>query len=162
MRRPLCAFCLSALGVLVLCSFLPQTGLLLPSAAIFVGFCLLVWWKGGAARGYAVCLLLGALVGVGIRETTDARLAKIQGSYAGQEAVLTAEVESVGRAYGAGRVSAVLRVETVDGEAVRFRAECVSLPRCEAGGRIRGRFALGLPDATQRLSDYADGIALSA
>lgn len=162
MRRPLCAFCLSALGVLALCSFLPQTGLLLPSAAIFVGFCLLVWWKGGAARGYAVCLLLGALVGVGIRETTDARLAKIQGSYAGQEAVLTAEVESVGRAYGAGRVSAVLRVETVDGEAVRFRVECVSLPRCEAGGRIRGRFALDLPDVTQRLSDYADGIALSA
>ena len=32
MRRPLCAFCLSALGVLVLCSFLPQMGLLLPSA----------------------------------------------------------------------------------------------------------------------------------
>mgnify|MGYP007066595824 CR=1 FL=1 len=61
MRRPLCAFCLSALGVLALCSFLPQMGLLLPSAAIFVGFCLLVWWKGGAARGYAVCLLLGAL-----------------------------------------------------------------------------------------------------
>ena len=136
MRRPLCAFCLSALGVLALCSFLPQTGLLLPSAAIFVGFCLLVWWKGGAARGYAVCLLLGALVGVGIRETTDARLAKIQGSYAGQEAVLTAEVESIGRAYGAGRVSAVLRVDTVDGEAVRFRVECVSLPRCKAGGRI--------------------------
>ena len=162
MRRPLCAFCLSALGVLALCSFLPQTGLLLPSAAIFVVFCLLVWWKGGAARGYAVCLLLGALVGVGIRETTDARLAKIQGSYAGQEAVLTAEVESIGRAYGAGRVSAVLRVETVDGEAVRFRVECVSLPRCEAGGRIRGRFALDLPDATQRLGDYADGIALSA
>ena len=135
---------------------------MLPSAAIFVGFCLLVWWKGGAARGYAVCLLLGALVGVGIRETTDARLAKIQGSYAGQEAVLTAEVESIGRAYGAGWVSAVLRVETVDGEAVRFRVECVSLPRCEAGGRIRGRFALDLPDATQRLSDYADGIALSA
>lgn len=162
MRRPLCAFCLSALGVLALCSFLPQTGLLLPSAAIFVVFCLLVWWKGGAARGYAVCLLLGALVGVGIRETTDARLAKIQGSYAGQEAVLTAEVESIGRAYGVGRVSAVLRVETVDGEAARFRVECVSLPRCEAGGRIRGSFALDLPDATQRLSDYADGIALSA
>ena len=162
MRRPLCAFCLSALGVLALCSFLPQTGLLLPSAAIFVVFCPLVWWKGGAARGYAVCLLLGVLVGVGIRETTDARLAKIQGSYAGQEAVLTAEVESIGRAYGAGRVSAVLRVERVDGEAVRFRVECVSLPRCEAGGRIRGRFALDLPDATQRLGDYADGIALSA
>ena len=137
-------------------------GLLLPSAAIFVVFCLLVWWKGGAARGYAVCLLLGAVLGVGIMETTGARLAKIQDACAGKEVALTAEVESTGRAYTAGRVSAVLMVEKVDGEAVRFRVECASLPKCEAGGRIRGRFALDVPDATQRLDDYADGIALSA
>ena len=162
MRRPLCAFCLSALGVLALCSFLPQMGLLLPSAAIFVVFCLLVWWKGGAARGYAVCLLLGAVLGVGIMEMTGARLAKIQDAYAGKEVTLTAGVESTGRAYTAGRVSAVLMVETVDGETVRFRVECASLPKCEAGGCIRGRFALDVPDATQRLDDYADGIVLSA
>ena len=162
MRRPLCAFCLSALGVLVLCSFLPQMGLLLPSAAIFVVFCLLVWWKGGAARGYAVCLLLGAVLGVGIMEMTGARLAKIQDAYAGRDVTLTAEVESTGRAYTAGRVSAVLMVEKVDGEAVHFRVECASLPKCEAGGRIRGRFSLDVPDATQRLDDYADGIVLSA
>ena len=162
MRRPLCAFCLSALGVLALCSFLPQMGLLLPSAAIFVVFCLLVWWKGGAARGYAVCLLLGAVLGVGIMETTGARLAKIQDVYAGKEVTLTAEVESTGRAYTAGRVSAVLMVEKVDGEAVHFRVECASLPKCEAGGRIRGRFSLDVPDATQRFDNYADGIALSA
>ena len=162
MRRPLCAFCLSALGVLALCSFLPQMGLLLPSAAIFVVFCLLVWWKGGAARGYAVCLLLGAVMGVGIMEMTGARLAKIQDAYAGRDVTLTAEVESTGRAYTAGRVSAVLMVEKVDGEAVRFRVECASLPKCEAGGRIRGRFSLDVPDATQRLDDYADGIVLSA
>ena len=159
MRRPLCAFCLSALGVLVLCSFLPQMGLLLPSAAIFVVFCLLVWWKGGAARGYAVCLLLGAVLGVGIMEMTGARLAKIQDAYAGKEVALTAEVEGT---YTAGRVSAVLMVEKVDGETVRFRVECASLPKCEAGGRIRGRFSLDVPDATQRLDDYADGIVLSA
>ena len=162
MRRPLCAFCLSALGVLALCSFLPQMGLLLPSAAIFVVFCLLVWWRGGAARGYAVCLLLGAVLGVGIMKTTGARLAKIQDAYAGKEVALTAEVESTGRAYTAGRVSAVLMVEKVDGEAVHFRMECASLPKCEAGGRIRGRFSLDVPDATQRLDDYADGIVLSA
>ena len=162
MRRPLCAFCLSALGVLALCSFLPQMGLLLPSAAIFVVFCLLVWWKGGAARGYAVCLLLGAVLGVGIMEMTGARLVKIQDVYAGKEVTLTAEVESTGRAYTAGRVSAVLMVEKVDGEAVRFRVECASLPKCEAGGRIRGRFSLDVPDATQRFDNYADGIVLSA
>lgn len=162
MRRPLCAFCLSALGVLALCSFLPQMGLLLPSAAIFVVFCLLVWWKGGAARGYAVCLLLGAVLGVGIMKVTGARLAKIQDAYAGRDVTLTAEVESTGRAYTAGRVSAVLMVEKVDGEAVHFRVECASLPKCEAGGRIRGRFSLDVPDATQRLDDYADGIVLSA
>lgn len=162
MRRPLCAFCLSALGVLALCSFLPQMGLLLPSAAIFVVFCLLVWWKGGAARGYAVCLLLGAVLGVGIMKVTGARLAKIQDACAGRDVTLTAEVESTGRAYTAGRVSAVLMVEKVDGEAVHFRVECASLPKCEAGGRIRGRFSLDVPDATQRLDDYADGIVLSA
>ena len=162
MRRPLCAFCLSALGVLALCSFLPQMGLLLPSAAIFVVFCLLVWWKGGAARGYAVCLLLGAVLGVGIMEMTGTRLAKIQDAYAGRDVTLTAEVERTGRAYTAGRVSAVLMVEKVDGEAVHFRVECASLPKCEAGGRIRGRFSLDVPDATQRLDDYADGIVLSA
>ena len=162
MRRPLCAFCLSALGVLALCSFLPQMGLLLPSAAIFVVFCLLVWWRGGAARGYAVCLLLGAVLGVGIMEMTGARLAKIQDAYAGKDVTLTAEVESTGRAYTAGRVSAVLMVEKVDGEAVHFRVECASLPKCEAGDRLRGRFSLDVPDATQRLDDYADGIALSA
>ena len=162
MRRPLCAFCLSALGVLALCSFLPQMGLLLPSAAIFVVFCLLVWWKGGAARGYAVCLLLGAVLGVGIMEMTGARLAKIQDTYAGRDVTLTAEVESTGRAYTAGRVSAVLMVEKVDGKAVHFRVECASLPKCEAGGCIRGRFSLDVPDATQRLDDYADGIVLSA
>lgn len=138
MRRPLCAFCLSALGVLALCSFLPQMGLLLPSAAIFVVFCLLVWWRGGDARGYAVCLLLGAVLGVGIMEMTGARLAKIQDAYAGKEVALTAEVESTGRAYTAGRVSAVLMVEKVDGEAVHFRVECASLPKCEAGGRHSG------------------------
>ena len=137
-------------------------GLLLPSAAIFVVFCLLVWWKGGAARGYAVCLLLGAVLGVGIMEMTGARLAKIQDAYAGRDVTLIAEVESTGRAYAAGRVSAVLMVEKVDGEAVHFRVECASLPKCEAGGRIRGRFSLDVPDATQRLDDYADGIVLSA
>ena len=137
-------------------------GLLLPSAAIFVVFCLLVWWKGGAARGYAVCLLLGAVLGVGIMEMTGARLAKIQDAYAGRDVTFTAEVESTGRACTAGRVSAVLMVEKVDGEAVHFRVECASLPKCEAGGRIRGRFSLDVPDATQRLDDYADGIVLSA
>mgnify|MGYP007102641492 CR=1 FL=1 len=95
-------------------------------------------------------------------KTTGARLAKIQDAYAGKEVALTAEVESTGRAYKAGRVSAVLMVEKVDGEAVHFRVECASLPKCEAGGRIRGRFSLDVPDATQRLDDYADGIVLSA
>ena len=109
-----------------------------------------------------LCLLLGAVLGVGIMKTTGARLAKIQDAYAGKEVALTAEVESTGRAYKAGRVSAVLMVEKVDGEAVHFRVECASLPKCEAGGRIRGRFSLDVPDATQRLDDYADGIVLSA
>ncbi len=161
MRRPLCAFCLSALGVLLVRSFLPQMGLLLPSAAVFV-LCLLVWFRGGAARGYAFCLLLGALLGGAVMFRTDARLARLEKTYAGQEVLLTAEVESVGQGYAPGRVSAVLWVETVDGSAGRFRAACASLPKCKAGDRIRGRFQLDVPDRTQRLNDHADGIALSA
>ncbi len=161
MRRPLCAFCLSALGVLALCSFLPQTGLLLPSAAIFVVFCLLVWWKGGAARGYAVCLLLGAVLGVGIMEMTGARLAKIQDANAGRDVTLTAEVEHRPRLHG-GPGERRANGGKSGREAVHFRVECASLPKCEAGGRIRGRFSLDVPDATQRLDDYADGIVLSA
>ena len=162
MRRPLCAFCLSALGVLVLCSFLPQMGLLLPSAAIFVVFCLLVWWKGGGRERVCGLSVVGRSAGRRHHGETGARLAKIQDAYAGKEVALTAEVEGTGRAYTAGRVSAVLMVEKVDGETVRFRVECASLPKCEAGGRIRGRFSLDVPDATQRLDDYADGIVLSA
>ncbi|MFR5373292.1 MAG: hypothetical protein ACLTGJ_07120 [Faecalibacterium prausnitzii] len=74
---------------------------MLPSAAIFVVFCLLVWWRGGAARGYAVCLLLGAVLGVGIMKTTGARLAKIQDAYAGKKWPSPPEVESIGpRLYG--------------------------------------------------------------
>lgn len=148
--------------MLLLRSFLPQMGLLLPSAAIFVVLCLFIWWKGGQARGYAVCLLLGAVLGAGIMKSTDARFARVQDAYAGQNVLLTAEVESTGKSYGAGRVSAVLMVETVDGRAERFRIECASLPKCSAGDRIRGRFALELPDETQRLTDYADGILLTA
>ena len=161
MRRPLCVFCLSALGVLLMRSFLPQMGLLLPSAAIFVA-CLLVWLRGGRARGYALCLLLGAAVGVAIMAATDARLTRLEERYAGREVKLTAEVESVGRAYTRGRVSAVLLVEVVDDETARFRVECVSLPKCKAGERVRGRFTLEVPDVSQRLTDRADGIALSA
>jgi len=161
MRRPLCAFCLSALGVLLLRAFLPQMVLFVPSAAIFVAVCLLIWRRGGAARGYAVCLLLGAVLGVGIACTTDMRLARIQRTYAGQDVEITAEVESTGQAYSKDCVSAVLMVNTVEGRKEHFRVECASLPVCEAGDCIRGRFTLDAPDATQKLNDYADGVTLS-
>lgn len=148
--------------MLLLRAFLPQMVLFVPSAAIFVAICLLLWCRGGAAKGYVVYLILGVVLGIGIAWTTDARLERIQQTYAGQDVEITAEVESTGQAYAKDCVSTVLMVNAVEGRKENFRVECASLPECEAGGCIRGRFTLDVPDSTQKLSDYADGIVLSA
>ena len=159
MRRPLCLFCAGALGVELVCAFLPQAGLLLPFAAFFVaGMIFLV--LGGKARGYGLCLVLGALAGVGFTALTRQSLARVQDACAGREVTLTAEVETAAASYYPGVVRAVLRIETVDGEEDHFRFECAALPECEAGDRITGRFQLEVPDKTDQLNQYADGIAL--
>ena len=71
-------------------------------------------------------------------------------------------MESISSSYFPGRVRAVLRVETVDREVASFRVECASLPACTPGDRVKGRFALEMPDDTARLNALADGIALNA
>ena len=71
-------------------------------------------------------------------------------------------MEQVRSSFYPGVVDAALRVETVDGEAANFRVECTALPRCSAGERVRGTFALeALLEGEQRFA-YADGIALNA
>ena len=47
-------------------------------------------------------------------------------------------------------------------EAASLRVECASLPTCSPGDRVKGRFALEMPDDTARLNALADGIALNA
>lgn len=135
--------------------------MLLP-AALFVLFCLWVWLRGGAARGYALCLLLGMLAAVLLMAKTRLRLKSVQSGFDGRTAELTAEVESISGSYYSGTVNAVLHVVSADGEAVSFRCEGLALPQCQAGEYITGRFELAVPDSTQRLSSYADGIALEA
>ena len=82
--------------------------------------------------------------------------------YAGQTVALTAEVESVSASYYPGIVDAVLRVERVNGRAAEFRVECDTLPVCEAGERVEGRFALEAPEPADRTTLFADGAALLA
>ena len=162
MRRPLCLFCAGALGVELVCAFLPQAWLLPLLAAIFVcGLLAAVRGRKPLKLG-GILLLVGAVLGLGAVLRTHARLNALQAAYDGTSVTLTAEVEQVRTSFYPGVVDAVLRVETVDGEAADFRVECAALPRCSAGERVRGTFALeALPEGEQR-SAYADGIALNA
>ncbi len=145
MRRPLCVFCAGTLGLELVCAFLPQTGRFVPFAAFFIAG--LLWALAGRLRkspawGYGICLILGAVLGLVLTGSTQAKWDAIQTAYDGRSVLLEAEVESTSSSYSPGRVRAVLRVETVDREAASFRVECASLPACSPGDRVKGRFAL--------------------
>ena len=149
------------LGVELVCVFLPQTELFVPFAAFFVAVCL-VLCIFDAARKAALCILLGAAVGMASVLHTANRLERIRVQYAGRPLMLTAEVESTADSYDPGIVDAVLHVEKVNGSAASFRVECSALPECKAGERVQGRFILSAPASGSRVSLYADGIALQA
>lgn len=160
MRRPLCVFCAGTLGLELVCAFLPQTGRFVPFAAFFIAG--LLWALAGRLRkspawGYGICLILGAALGLVLTGSTQAKWEKLQTAYDGRSVLLEAEVESTTSSYFPGRVRGVLRVETVDREAASFRVECISLPACSPGDRVKGRFALETPDDTARLNALAGG-----
>ena len=113
-----------------------------------------------AARKAALCILLGAAVGMASVLHTANRLERIRVQYAGRPLVLTAEVESTADSYDPDIVDAVLHVEKVNGSAASFRVECSALPECKAGERVQGRFILSDPASGSRVGLYADGIAL--
>lgn len=155
MRRPLCVFCAGTLGLELVCAFLPQTGRFVPFAAFFIVG--LLWALVGRLRkspawGYGICLILGAVLGLVLTGSTQAKWDAIQTAYDGRSVLLEAEVESTTSSYFPGRVRAVLRVETVNREAASLRVECASLPTCSPGDRVKGRFALEMPDDTARLN----------
>ena len=133
----------------------------MPFAAFFVAVCL-VLCIFDAARKAALCILLGAAVGMASVLYTANRLERIRVQYAARPLVLTAEVESVSDSYYPGVVDAVLRVEKVNGAKTSFRVECETLPECEAGQRVQGRFVLSVPAQQSRVGLYADGIVLLA
>ena len=149
------------LGVELVCAFLPQTELFVPFAAFFVAICL-VLCIFDAARKAALCILLGAAVGMASVLHTANRLERIRVQYASRPLVLTAEVESVSDSFYPGAVDAVLRVEKVNGAKTSFRVECETLPECEVGQRVQGRFVLSVPAQQSRVGLYADGIVLLA
>ena len=133
----------------------------MPFAAFFVAVCL-VLCIFDAARKAAICILLGAVVGMASVLHTANRLERIRVQYAARPLVLTVEVESVSDSYYPGVVDAVLRVEKVNGAKTSFRVECETLPECEAGQRVQGRFVLSVPAQQSRVGLYADGIVLLA
>ena len=145
----------------LVCVFLPQTELFVPFAAFFVAVCL-VLCIFDAARKAALCILLGAAVGMASVLYTANRLERIRVQYAARPLVLTAEVESVSDSYYPGVVDAVLRVEKINGAKTSFRVECETLPECEAGQRVQGRFVLSVPAQQSRVGLYSDGIVLLA
>ena len=133
----------------------------MPFAAFFVAICLGLCIFD-AARKAALCILLGAVVGMASVLHTESRLENIRVQYAGRPLVLTAEVESVSDSFYPGAVDAVLHVEKVNGGAASFRVECSVLPECKAGERVQGRFVLSVPAQQSRVDLYSDGIALQA
>ena len=133
----------------------------MPFAAFFVAVCL-VLCIFDAARKATLCILLGAAVGMASVLYTANRLERIRVQYAARPLVLTAEVESVSDSYYPGVVDAVLRVEKINGAKTSFRVECETLPECEAGQRVQGRFVLSVPAQQSRVGLYSDGIVLLA
>lgn len=162
MRRPLCAFCFSALGAQLAFIFLPQA-VLWPLAAFCAAVGLGAWvLRRRRGPGYTACLLTGAALGLALACASAWRMDRLTARYAGQELRLTARVESVDASYYEGAVRAQLWVEQADGARTGFRCLCVCMPSCEAGQRITGRFTLAAPDAAERVERYADGIAFLA
>ena len=165
MRRPLCVFCIGTLGLELVCAFLPQMGLFVPFAAFFAAG-LLFAAAGRLCRkpawGYGICLVLGAALGLCLTANTRARLERLTTAYDGRTLLLEAEVEQVSSSWSADAVRAVLRVEQAAGEPVSFRVECARLPVCEAGDRLRGRFALEAPAVSGQQDLCADGVVLTA
>ena len=161
MRRPLCVFCVGTLGVELLCAFLPQAGLLLPLAAVFV-FLLILLIFIAPARKTALTLLLGGLLGLALAGTARNALETVQSQYAGSTTYVRAQVERVSASYWEGHVRAVLWVEQADGAATGFRCEAACLPECAAGDIVEVRLTLETPARARELDLYADAISLTA
>ena len=161
MRRPLCFFCAGALGMELVCAFLPQAWLLPLLAAIFICCLLFTALRRNASRWGGICLLLGGVLGLALVWNTQGKLNALQTAYDGQTVTLTAEVESTASSYYPGVENAVLHVKIVDGEAADFRVECAALSKCSAGEWVRGQFTLETPPETEQRNAYLDGIALN-
>jgi competence protein ComEC len=159
MRRPLCIVCFGALGTQLAFAFLPQVVFWPLAAFCILAAAVLTLWR---RRGICLCLAVGGILGLAMVGMTFRRIEGLTSRYDGQEVQLTACVEEVSESYYEGMVRAVLRVETVDGEAANFRCLSPCMPACEAGQRIEGRFSFAEPDADDKLDRYADGVVFLA
>ena len=102
--------CAGLLGAQIAAIFLPQT-VFWPFAAFFVCLSLAAGVACRPARGGAIVLLAGAVVGLALLARTHNELEKLNQRYAGRLVQLSVCVEQIEPAYGDSRVSALLRVE---------------------------------------------------
>lgn len=148
------------LGVGLLCAFLPQAVSFWPLAAIFVLLTALVFLP--RTRKAALCLLLGIAAGAASVWHTEQTLERTRVLYAGREVLIRAEVLTAAESYIPGKVETVLQLRTLNGNAVDFRIRCEAVPECAAGDLVQGWFILSEPLQSERISLYADGVALEA
>lgn len=144
----------------MIAAFEPQAGFW-PLAAL-LGLGALVLLAGGRVRGYGLCLLLGAALGLGFSVRTGARFVALTDACDGRTLRLTATVEDLQDGYTWSTVRARLRVSAVNGEAAAFCCQCDSMPLCEAGEEIEGWFSLEAPAPADRPDRYADEVAFLA
>ena len=137
----------------------------MPFAAFFIAG--LLWALAGRLRksptwGYGICLILGAALGLVLTGSTQAKWEKLQTAYDGRSVLLEAEVESTTSSYSP-RQGAGGPAGGNGGPGGGLPPGGVRQPAtCSPGDRVKGRFALEMPDDTARLNALADGIALNA
>ncbi len=121
----------------------------MPFAAFFIAG--LLWALAGRLRkspawGYGICLILGAVLGLVLTGSTQAKWEKLQTAYDGRSVLLEAEVESTTSSLFSRQGAGGPAGGNCGSEAASLRVECASLPACSPGDRVKGRFALETPD----------------
>ena len=166
MTRPLAWAGFSALAALLLSiSFLPSAAsvplavLLLVSAALVLTVCVVCRCRLPAV--FAVMLSAGiALLCLQDRQQCFLRLEQLADE---QPHTITGVVYETGDGLYEGVISAVIRVETLDGEECDpFRVACSNLESCEIGDEIRLTVRFEKHKKAYRVSRFADNIALGA
>lgn len=158
-RRPLAVFGLGFLAAQWLLISAPLAGFL-PAALFVLGVYL---YRG--RRGYPRLLVAAGLLALGVFGLYRALRVLPAQRLAGGEYALRLEITETEASYGDGLVRGTARVLLLDGAepGSRLLVSFDTLPECEEGDLVEGRFLLrGLEQDEWRSSQLADGIFLRA